>query len=418
MITQDRSTRAQAWQRALTIVVITATIWGVPTLAAGGSEVRATGADIVQSADCGAETARGCESSLANADHGGGDASFEGDKERFRRAWDRSQKRIARLIRRHGERLKRRDSRRASSQPDRADVGLAPASTVDPDAPASTFPPDATPTPTPDPTPTATPDPTPTATAVPTPEPDPTPTTEPSPTPTPTPSPAPTSPPAPPPAASAYFATLPPGSALPSEAECASRVRPAPEIRAINIEANATRGTNPNDEFPRVTGNFVGTTDEIIQWAACKWGVDEDLVRAQMSVESWWRQNTRGDFTTDQSRCHPDVQTTSGPCGESVGIGQVKFFFHGSAYEDSNAINSTAYNIDYTYQRWRLCFDGELTWLNNNERGREYAAGDAWGCAGVWFAGRWYTPLATDYMARVRTNLDDRLWETELFING
>ena len=27
------------------------------------------------------------------------------------------------------------------------------------------------------------------------------------------------------------------------------------------------------DYFPRITGNFTGTTDEIIQWAACKWGM-------------------------------------------------------------------------------------------------------------------------------------------------
>ena len=29
----------------------------------------------------------------------------------------------------------------------------------------------------------------------------------------------------------------------------------------------------------RVTGNFTGTTDMILQWAACKWGIDEDIVR-------------------------------------------------------------------------------------------------------------------------------------------
>ena len=29
-----------------------------------------------------------------------------------------------------------------------------------------------------------------------------------------------------------------------------------------------------------MTGNFVGSTDEIIQWAAWKWGVDEDVIRA------------------------------------------------------------------------------------------------------------------------------------------
>jgi soluble lytic murein transglycosylase-like protein len=35
-----------------------------------------------------------------------------------------------------------------------------------------------------------------------------------------------------------------------------------------------------------VTGNFRGTTDEIIRWAAWKWGIDEDLLRAVAARES------------------------------------------------------------------------------------------------------------------------------------
>jgi len=47
-----------------------------------------------------------------------------------------------------------------------------------------------------------------------------------------------------------------------------------------------------------VTGGFVGTTDEIIQWGAAKWGIPVDWVRAQYVKESWWNQTTRGDLTT------------------------------------------------------------------------------------------------------------------------
>jgi hypothetical protein len=89
---------------------------------------------------------------------------------------------------------------------------------------------------------------------------------------------------------SAAFSTLPPGSTLPTDAECAARVRPAPEVRPQNAPYNAARGvqknlTGPSPLFGRVDGNFTGTTDEIIQWTACKWGVDEDIVRAQAVVE-------------------------------------------------------------------------------------------------------------------------------------
>lgn len=44
-----------------------------------------------------------------------------------------------------------------------------------------------------------------------------------------------------------------------------------------------------------VTGHFTGTTDEVIQWAARKWGFEPDLLRAVGTVESWWRMSTVGD---------------------------------------------------------------------------------------------------------------------------
>ena len=84
------------------------------------------------------------------------------------------------------------------------------------------------------------------------------------------------------------------------------------------------------------------------------------------------------------------------------------------AYIDT-AVASSAYNLDVAYAVWRSCFEGTETWLNTVERGRQYAAGDAWGCMGRWFSGRWYTPAATDYMARVRDYLDRRVWTTPEF---
>ena len=73
----------------------------------------------------------------------------------------------------------------------------------------------------------------------------------------------------------------------------------------------------------RVTGNMTGTTDEIIQWIACKWGIAEDVVRAQVAKESWWHQDTLGDFTTDASACapkHPDRRRR--PAGAVPGVGR------------------------------------------------------------------------------------------------
>jgi hypothetical protein len=210
------------------------------------------------------------------------------------------------------------------------------------------------------------------------------------------------------------FETLPAGAQLPSGAECAERVRPTAEIRAANAGANNTRGSSTNSRtdwtgFARVNGDFTGTTDEIIQWAACKWGIDEDMVRAQVVKESWWHQSASG-----------------GDNGESFGLGQVRIGYHDTAFPD--AITSSAYNLDYTYATWRACFEGVYTWLNHVERGRDYAAGDAWGCMGVWFSGRWYTPAAVVYLdggetngygnMGVRQHLAARTWEHQDFLNG
>jgi hypothetical protein len=174
------------------------------------------------------------------------------------------------------------------------------------------------------------------------------------------------------------------------------------ENRSQNVTYNATRGTSPHNENPRVDGNFTGTTDEILQWAACKWGIDEDWLRAQIVTESWWDQRTVGD-------------TAAGDGCTSHGVGQVRRCYHDPAFEDENAVNSTAYNVDYTYSVWRSCYNGELTWLNTVERGRDYSAGDLLGCMGVWFSGRWYTQPALDYMNVVQGHFTDRTWTQSFF---
>lgn len=197
-----------------------------------------------------------------------------------------------------------------------------------------------------------------------------------------------------------HFGTRGVNAALPSGATCATQIRSMSENRPQNVAYNATRGVSANDVYPRVDGNFVGTTDEILQWAACKWGIDEDWLRAQIVTESWWDQRTVGD-TSDACTSH--------------GVGQVRRCYHDSAFENNNAVASTAYNADYTYAVWRSCFNGEMTWLNTVERGRDYAAGDLLGCMGVWYSGRWYTSAAVGYMNTVQGHFNSRTWTTANF---
>jgi autotransporter family porin len=228
-----------------------------------------------------------------------------------------------------------------------------------------------------------------------------------------------------------HFATLPPGATLPSDAQCAAAIKSRPENKGRNASYNATAGSQQlgSDIFagsdplaltkirPRVNGNFTGTTDEILQWSACKWGIDEDIVRAQAAIESWWQQTTKGDWTRDGSICAPGhglgVDGRPGECPESWGILQNRYTYEKSAWPGIES--STAFNADTAYAIWRNCYEGYEVWLNDVERGQQYAAGDAWGCVGRWFAGRWHTQPAEDYITRVKGYLSDRVWEKPEF---
>jgi autotransporter family porin len=202
-------------------------------------------------------------------------------------------------------------------------------------------------------------------------------------------------------AAPAHFVTLPPGSPLPSDEQCAALVRKAPEIRPQNASFNAVKGhgapaSPPAPLYARVTGNFTGTTDEILQWGACKWGIDEDIVRAQAAKESYW------------------TQTNVGDNGGSFGILQVRQPYWGWAFNSGvgDAKSSTAYNVDASLAARRNCFEGNETWL-----GGTYKAGDIWGCVGLWFSGRWYDQPAQTYIKAVQDYLSQKIWLTSDFVN-
>jgi len=209
----------------------------------------------------------------------------------------------------------------------------------------------------------------------------------------------------------AHFFTLPPGSRLPSDAECAARVRRSSwEPRPNNYQANHTnvyaQGYRLTGSYlkaygyqSRVTGNFTGTTDELIQWAACKWGFDEDDVRAQAAQESWWRQSTLGD-------CGAATVPETHGCS-SVGLLQVKGADTPPTHPGTwpYAYQSTAFNLDYALAIRRACFEGKEIWL-----GKDYHSGDLWGCIGRWFSGQWHDGGAQNYISQVKKLLADKVW--------
>jgi hypothetical protein len=231
-----------------------------------------------------------------------------------------------------------------------------------------------------------------------------------------------------PPVAAIQFGTLPPGAKLPSGAQCARWVEatPSPENRPANSVFNQTIGESVGRDFfpagdspqvatlvPLISGNFTGTTEEILRWAACKWGISQDIVFAQAAVESWWRQDTLGDWGTDATLCPPGhglgADGRPGRCPQSYGILQTRYPFEEAGWP--GIATSTAMNVDAAYAIWRSCYDGYEIWLNNEPRGRQYHAGDLWGCVGRWYAGSWYTPPAELYVSVVKEYLQERVWQ-------
>jgi hypothetical protein len=227
------------------------------------------------------------------------------------------------------------------------------------------------------------------------------------------------------------FTTVPPGGALPSDDQCARMVKAGSEYTdetvPVNIPYNHVRtqqrlppgffapgSGDPREDgqiAARVTGNFTGTTGQILRWAACKWGIDERYVRAQAKVESSWRQTKHGDWTDDPGQCAPGhgpgVDGRSGQCPESFGVLQVRYAYFSGAFP--GAIDSTAFNVDTAYAVWRACYDGYEWWLGEAQApGHPYGPGSVWGCIGRWYSGEWFDQAAQEYAGCVQRVVDGK----------
>lgn len=262
-----------------------------------------------------------------------------------------------------------------------------------------------------------------------------------------------------------YFATKPAGSwkSLPSDEDCDRQTRRSPwEPRPSNAEANRTQpdlsavresltsrprgnGSTYAAQYnqwllPRVSGQHTGTTDENIQWAACKWGISDNLLRAMAAAESTWYQGLReasgrcvekrgcGDLVeraTPASRTFCDELNRfgydysrdydEGVCPRTfsiIGVMSWQDPSWGPMSKNQNGTfpfnrDSTAFALDYAASHLRGCMEGWIVWLSNRDGFRR---GDVWGCVGVWYAGDWKIPAARDYTARVKSLMDDRIW--------
>jgi len=228
------------------------------------------------------------------------------------------------------------------------------------------------------------------------------------------------------------FQTRAAGATLPDDATCAALVRPTPEARPDNGPFNAVvpsraqlAGLTPWNSAhayddralaleARITGAFTGTTDEILQWVACKWGFNEDDVRAEAVQSSGWTQDLATDWTTEPtSECPPDADTQAvgggTACAQTYGMYQVVWQYHESAWPMFR--DSTPFHVDYVYALRRACYEGwDTSQIARATSGPPFTVGDEWGCMGAHFSGGWYDAGAKSYIAAVRGQLAGRAW--------
>ena len=307
-----------------------------------------------------------------------------------------------------------------------------------------------------------------------------------------------------PPAAAGYFPLRPVGSwrRLPSGSQCTARVHYSRwEPRPENYQQNHTMpapgamaasfALRPRDRadthnslwdtwlLPRVNGRFTGTTDEILQWAACKWGLPDNLIRADAGVESTWFQYLHfpgdasaggggggscywergcgdafssptassitycdaiareGLLPSEVHNYQKDPITASGGYPYTPGPGMCPKTFsilgvrswvgptgrsENSYPGDQNGTfpftrDSTAAAADYWGASIRGCYEGWETWLRNTGT-HTYRAGDLWGCIGAWYAGQWHSPAANAYIAKVQRAERNLVWLSPGFDNA
>jgi hypothetical protein len=176
-----------------------------------------------------------------------------------------------------------------------------------------------------------------------------------------------------------------------------------------NINGQTAVQFNPYEAY--VTGGYSGTTDDIIQWGAAKWGIPADWLRAEYVKESYWHQAPPnglacsaqssvcsgqgcGDFYAVSNQANYPAYSrvtsgsTPGAC-QSLGIAQPKWN-HPDVNNAQVGIEplrwkSTAFNVDVQASYLRFYFD--------DPQGTRSAWGDAsyvrcqnWNSVGAWYS--------------------------------
>jgi hypothetical protein len=165
------------------------------------------------------------------------------------------------------------------------------------------------------------------------------------------------------------------------------------------------------------------STDDLIQWAAHKWGIPEDWLRAEYVRESYWNGFQLGDrarVSPGWYRLYPFQSRVPNSLDvyESLGITQVKWMPDGSVGAGTERLRweSTAFSIDYQAATVRFYYDNP-----DGSRGqwgdRTYAPCEPWESIGGWFEPYpWGNGGQQQYIDDVRQSLRRHEWMRSSFV--
>jgi hypothetical protein len=296
-------------------------------------------------------------------------------------------------------------------------------------------------------------------------------------------------------AAGMHYSMLRPGSLLPSESSCVGAVSTS-SVTTENAPWNEDDGSPahwnsnqppgsipsyfynspscctelPKSDFRNVDGNYSGTTDDLIRISACKWGIDEDYIRAQSWIESGWHQDcaaahggtgcSEGGDENNPAGCTPssitgftstsaatptltasgqfcDMEGFGGLSGtnqyDTWGIAQTKVYYEWATWPMIE--ESTPFSLDYRYAEMRGCVNGDqygyfnsqsrksgsdykraVSNATNNPSGPSSVSGWtnlqylAYGCIQTHFTGNWFNGRADSYLRGFLSTLNSAPW--------
>lgn len=165
------------------------------------------------------------------------------------------------------------------------------------------------------------------------------------------------------------------------------------------------------------------STDDLIQWAAHKWGVPENWLRAEYVRESFWNAFQIGDLVKVSPAWYPQFPPQSRATGssvyESLGLTQIKWVPGGSLHPGTEPLRwlSTSFDVDYQAATIRFYYD-------NPDRTRSdwgdssYKPCQQWNSIGAWYDPYpWGNAAQAQYAGVVRQDLAGMVWRSGSFLS-